>query len=275
MSNRRRKGKAGGGGILIIILLFVLASKGGLITNILSAGLAVLGVGALFVGIMALIVFLIIRVSKSNKGYVESQKDTRPSKNPYSVNYDQNAVDAEKQKKMENEAAKASAEQKKEQPVKEEAPKFKSTGDPDIDKMIQDKDLAISEMRRLDDAIVDEKLSEQIVHLEQVTDKIVAYIVEHPEKKNLVNKFFSYYLPTTLKLLNAYDRMDDAGISGTNIDGTKDKVEEMMDTALKAFDKQLDALFADEALDVTTDIKVMENMLKAEGLTDDPITLKL
>ena len=76
----------------------------------------------------------------------------------------------------------------------------------------------------------------------------------------------NYYLPTTLKLLNAYDRMDATGVSGTNIDGTKGRIEDMMDTICKAFDKQLDALYGEEALDISTDITVLENMLAQEGL---------
>lgn len=150
------------------------------------------------------------------------------------------------------------------------------TGDKAIDALLDEEEKAISEMRRLDKAIEDEKVSAQIVHLEDVTTKIVNFIVENPQKKSQVRKFFNYYLPTTLKLLNAYDRMDETGISGMNIDGTKGKVEEMMDTSLAAFDKQLDALYADDALDISAEIKVMEGMLAQEGLKDDAISgLKL
>jgi hypothetical protein len=63
--------------------------------------------------------------------------------------------------------------------------------------------------------------------------------------------------------------MDSAGVSGSNIDATKAKVEQMLDTLCSAFDKQLDALFADEALDISTDITVMENLLKQEGLSEE------
>lgn len=146
------------------------------------------------------------------------------------------------------------------------------TGDQAIDTLLDEEEKAISEMRRLDRAIEDEKVSAQILHLEDVTTKIVNFIVENPQKKSQVRKFFNYYLPTTLKLLNAYDRMDETGISGMNIDGTKGKVEEMMDTSLAAFDKQLDALYADDALDISAEIKVMEGMLAQEGLKDDAIS---
>ena len=91
-------------------------------------------------------------------------------------------------------------------------------------------------------------------------------VVSEPQKLPQIRKFMNYYLPTTLKLLNAYDRMDAAGVSGANIDGTMGKIETMMNTVVVAFDRQLDALFADEALDISTDITVMEQMLAREGI---------
>ncbi|MCR5686193.1 MAG: 5-bromo-4-chloroindolyl phosphate hydrolysis family protein [Lachnospiraceae bacterium] len=147
----------------------------------------------------------------------------------------------------------------------------KRTGDKEIDKLLDEEEKAIAEMRRLNEAILDEKVSGQIEHLEDVTQKIVDCIVEKPKKRTQVKKFFSYYLPTTLKLLNSYDRMDEVGISGANIDGTKGSIEALLDTALAAFDKELDALYGDEAIDVTSDIKVMESMLAQDGLMDDDI----
>ena len=282
MGNRRKR--LGGGGALLTIIILI-ATKD-LWMPILGWLLGIFGSILAFFVVLALIIFAIVKTSGKKKknsygqtGQQYSQQTNKQNKNPYSSQYGSTAykddvvidgstvkvapADAETQQKQETPSV---------QPQKEE---FKSTGDPEIDKMIMDKEQAIKEMKRLDEGIDDEKLSSQIVHLEDVTERIVDYIVEHPNKKNEVSKFFSYYLPTTLKLLDAYDRMDDTGISGENIDTTKKKVEDMMDMALSAFDKQLDALFGDEALDVTTDIKVMENMLKAEGLTDDGITLKL
>lgn len=144
--------------------------------------------------------------------------------------------------------------------------KPKSTGNKELDALIAERDRAVSEMRRLNDSIKDEKISEQISHLEATTGKIVDTVVDKPAKLPQLRRFMNYYLPTTLKLLNAYDRMDATGVSGTNIDGTKGKIEDMMDTICKAFDKQLDSLYGEEALDISTDITVLENMLAQEGL---------
>lgn len=149
-------------------------------------------------------------------------------------------------------------------PKREEAPK--STGDPEIDALLVERGRAVSEMRRLNDSIEDEKISAQISHLESTTDKIVNAVVEKPAKLPQIRKFMNYYLPTTLKLLNAYDRMDSTGVSGSNIDGTKGKIEDMLDTICTAFSRQLDNLYGEEALDISADITVMEQMLAQEGL---------
>lgn len=98
-----------------------------------------------------------------------------------------------------------------------------STGNPELDALIQERERAISEMRRLNDSIEDPVLSKQIDHLEEVTGKIIDEVVQKPEKLPQIRRFLNYFLPTTLKLLNAYDRMDATGISGENIDSTKQK----------------------------------------------------
>lgn len=146
-----------------------------------------------------------------------------------------------------------------------------STGNPELDKMIAERDRALSELRRLNDSIKDEKISAQIDHLEDTTEKIIGHVIETPAKLPQISQFMNFYLPTTLKLLNAYDRMDATGVSGANIDGTMGKIGSMMDTVTRAFDKQLDALFGDEALDISTDITVMENLLAREGLGDNQL----
>lgn len=146
-----------------------------------------------------------------------------------------------------------------------------STGNAELDKMIRDGALAIGEMKRLDENIADPGISADIVRLEQVSAKIFDEVKAHPEKLPQIRRFLDYYLPTTLKLLNAYDRMSGTGVSGENIDTTLAKVEGMMRTIVAAFEKQLDSLYGAEALDISTDITVLENMMAREGLTGDPL----
>ena len=146
-----------------------------------------------------------------------------------------------------------------------------TTGNEELDKMIADGKKAITEMKRLDDNIADPAISAQIVRLQQLAGKIFAQVEQNPEKLPQIRKFMNYYLPTTLKILNAYDRMGEQGVSGENITSTMQKVEGMMSTIITAFEKQLDSLFGSEALDISTDMVVLENMMAREGLTDDPL----
>lgn len=83
----------------------------------------------------------------------------------------------------------------------------------------------------------------------------------------MIKRFSTYFLPTTIKLLNAYDRMGDINAYGDNINATKQRITDILDTTIKAYEKQYDALFANQALDIETDITVLENMLKKEGLS--------
>ena len=152
---------------------------------------------------------------------------------------------------------------------------------PEQPKQETPQDAVLEEIRAVNDAIDNPRLSQQIDRIGVITAKILDYQRQHPDKSPQLHSFLSYYLPTTLKILNAYDRMDAAGISGENIDATKKKVEQMMATISQAFDRQLDALFGDEALDISTDITVMEQMLQREGLGgqkkdgDGGVTLEL
>lgn len=162
---------------------------------------------------------------------------------------------------VQNEAAPGAA-----QPAAGQEAKPASTGNPEIDALLEERKKAVSEMRRLNDSIKDVKISAQISHLETTTGKIIDAVVEKPAKLPQIRKFMNYYLPTTMKLLNAYDRMDATGATGTNIDSTKEKIEEMLGTVCVAFSRQLDALYGEEALDISADITVMEQMLQQEGI---------
>ena len=155
--------------------------------------------------------------------------------------------------------------------VPEEPEEPETTGNEALDKMIAEGKMAISEMRRLNDSIEDASISAKIDRLETISGKIFEQVQAEPKKLPQIRKFMNYYLPTTLKLLNAYDRMGEQGVSGENISGTMKRVENMMDTIVEAFEKQLDSLFGSEALDISTDITVLENMMAREGLVDDPI----
>lgn len=146
-------------------------------------------------------------------------------------------------------------------------PEEKPTGNAELDKMIRDGKLAIAEMKRLDEAIEDETISAQIRRLEEVSAKIFEQVKAEPKKLPEIRRFLDYYLPTTLKILNAYAQMEEQGVEGANITAAKERIEGMMDKVVEGFEKQLDRLFENEAMDITTDVQVLEQMLEKDGLS--------
>ncbi len=151
------------------------------------------------------------------------------------------------------------------EPVKKEEPALS----PEVQAIIDDGKRAMKEMGRLYSSIKNNDVRKRINELMRVSDKIVQDAVDDPSDVPQIRKFLDYYLPTTIKLLNAYDRMSDQGIEGSNLSKSMSSIEDMLDTAIDAFKKQLDSLFANQALDIETDISVMNQMLAREGLSDD------
>lgn len=152
-----------------------------------------------------------------------------------------------------------------------EQPKNEETGNPEVDAVVREGKLAMQEMGRLYSSIENPEVKKRIVEIMDISDKIVKNAISDPKDIPNIKRFLNYYLPTTIKLLNAYDRMSVQGIEGENISGTITRIEDMLDTIVVSYKKQLDALFADEALDIETDIKVMDGLLQREGLKDKEI----
>lgn len=164
-----------------------------------------------------------------------------------------------KEKAAAEEAAAKAAEEAKKHPKK------KSYG-PEVDPILEEGNRALSEMGRLYMSIKDPEVRSKINEIMRITDKITQDAIDDPKDIPQIKKFMNYYLPTTLKLLNAYDRMSALGIEGENLDKSMKNINEMLDAAIEAYKKRLDSLFENQALDIETDIEVMNTMLAREGL---------
>ena len=148
----------------------------------------------------------------------------------------------------------------------------KPTLTPEVEDMIDRGRAYVREIRACNDAIPGEEISQKISHMETVVAKIFESAMLHPEAAPDLKKLMNYYLPMTIKLLKAYQEMDSQPVQGENIQRSKKEIEDTLDTLNMAFEKLLDAVFQDTALDVSTDITVLETLLAQEGLTQDGIS---
>lgn len=122
-------------------------------------------------------------------------------------------------------------------------------------------------IRRANDRIADPVLSAKIDRLEEVTAKIFQAVEADPKKRSSIDTFLNYYLPTTQKLLDSYAEFEATGVEGANLGQAKDRIEKTMDSIVAGFEHQLDELYKMDAMNVDSDIRVMETMLRRDTAT--------
>ena len=142
-----------------------------------------------------------------------------------------------------------------------------STGNAELDQAVREGRAYIREIRRVNDAIPGEEISRKISQLEEITVRIFACVEKRPEKLPDIRRFMSYYLPTTLKLLNAYQEFDSQPIQSQKILSAKNEISQTLDTINNAFSSLMDTLYEEDILDIASDISVLETMFAQEGLT--------
>lgn len=141
----------------------------------------------------------------------------------------------------------------------------------ELNAMIREGNECIKQLRNLNDAIEGEGISAKLFHLENLLKEIFEQVEEHPEQMPEMHKFMEYYLPTTLKLVTAYEEFDRVSVPGEDILASKKEIEKTLDTINMAFEELLNKLFRSRVYDVTTDAQVLKTMLAREGLTKEAV----
>ncbi|MGN0984472.1 MAG: 5-bromo-4-chloroindolyl phosphate hydrolysis family protein [Gemmiger sp.] len=142
-----------------------------------------------------------------------------------------------------------------------------ATGSEDVDAMLEGIARNLDALHALNDDIPDPALSAAMDRMEKAGRSIVQAVESTPEKAGQVNRFARYYLPEVIKILGAYVRMEKGGVKGDNAAQILREVRGNAETMATAFENQLDALFSAEAMDVSTDIEVLDGILKSQNLT--------
>ena len=160
-------------------------------------------------------------------------------------------------------------EQRQKQEAEEKEKKASTTRDPRVQEVLDKGNAFIAEIRRCNDAIPGEAVSAKIYRMEGIVQRIFERAEAHPEIVPDLKKMMDYYLPMTVKLLNAYADMDAQPVQGETIQASKREIEDTLDTLNLAFERLLDSVFKDTAMDVSSDISVLQTLLAQEGLTED------
>jgi hypothetical protein len=125
----------------------------------------------------------------------------------------------------------------------------------------------VREIRDINNSVTDAAVSAKISQLEELTAKIFRAVEDSPEKLPKISRFQEYYLPTTMKLLRSYRELQCQNIGGEIMSSTKKDIEKVLDTLIIGYKAQLDRLYADDYLDISSDISVLETLMTSDGLT--------
>lgn len=141
-----------------------------------------------------------------------------------------------------------------------------------LQELIRKIDKHLVNIKLLNDCIEDRAVSGELSEVEKSIRKIQAQLKDNTasiKATDRLEEFFEYYMPLTVKILNSYRRIETNELTGKNAAETKTRVSEVLPVIKKAFEKELDNMFTDEMLDITTDIKVLEAMLAKDGLSEN------
>ena len=143
-----------------------------------------------------------------------------------------------------------------------------ATGSEDVDAMLAGIEKNLDALHALNDAIPDAKLSAEMDRMERAGRGLLQAIEANPDKAGQIDRFARYYLPEVVKIMAAYARMEQGGIKGDNADQIQSEVRSNAATMATAFENQLDSLYSAEAMDISTDIQVLDTILKSQNLAD-------
>ncbi|BEI59691.1 hypothetical protein Blut17040_07200 [Blautia luti] len=152
---------------------------------------------------------------------------------------------------------------------KQEEERRQADFSPEVQEVLDKGNEFLDKIHKSNDAIPGVEISAKISRMELIVEKIFERAQKHPEIIPDLKKMMNYYLPMTVKLLDAYEEMDRMPVQGENIKSSKKEIEDTLDTLNQAFEKLLDSVFQDTAWDVSSDISVLHTLLAQEGLTDD------
>ena len=150
----------------------------------------------------------------------------------------------------------------------EAAEEPESTGDEKVDSLLAEGEKSVVEMRGQYDAITDDTVRRKANDLIDITEKIFKKLQAEPGVYNQVKRFSDFFLPTSVKLLGTYERFGQSGVTGENITSTMERIDSALDMTLTSYKKFYDSLFENQALDIETDISVLETLLKQDGLLE-------
>lgn len=129
----------------------------------------------------------------------------------------------------------------------------------------------VKEIRRLNDEILGEDISNQLDKMEEIIASIFELVKRKPEKISELRKLMQYYLPMTVKVVTSYRDFENERVHSEQLEESKREIRETLDKVISAFTALREKMFQEDVLDISTDLDVLEAMMSQEGLIEDEL----
>ena len=199
-----------------------------------------------------------IRKRWFKEGHIDKNETTFISTNETYALYQKTMLDYEERQKIDKELSTTKSDTQKDVVLKAE-----------VRETLEQGKKYLAQISRLNERIKGDEVSNKIFKIENLTDRILNRVEEHPESVDDIKQLMKYYLPMTIKLLTAYAEMDEQPVRVENIEKSQREIETVLDSLNDAFSKLLDDLYKDTAWDISSDVSVLNAILKREGLKGD------
>ncbi len=144
----------------------------------------------------------------------------------------------------------------------------KTVKNPVLQQALEEADKYVKAIKEKNALIDDEDITAKLNRIEELTTEIFNVALVQDEEVKDVRRMLNYYLPTVIKLLDKYLEFSGISYSGENISVSLEKIREMLSTIITAFEKHLDGMYSQDAMDIDSEIMVLESILTSEGLLE-------
>ena len=119
-----------------------------------------------------------------------------------------------------------------------------------------------------------DELKKTLNEINDTVNKIIKTIEKNPERESKIKNFFDYYLPVTVKLVDRYDEIENQKISSSDNKKFNENTLKTLNEINDVFKKFLNNLYQSDMIDTNVEIKVLNSMLKSDGLDKNELNVK-
>lgn len=143
---------------------------------------------------------------------------------------------------------------------------FSGVPDKNLQQVLRDGYDKQQKLKTLRTKVFKTEIRDKIGKIIDVVDRIYADFKKEPNDVKAARQFLNYYLDSTITIVTKYTELSAHANSSNEINSSLASTEELLDKIHAAFEAQLAKLLENDAMNLDTEIQLLEKTFKMEGL---------